>query len=58
MMGLSSGASYSNLERVKQELIFAEDLYYRLGAEVINIENQSIEELSEHILTIYNASFA
>lgn len=58
MMGLGSGASYSNLERVKQELIFAEDLYYKLGAEVINIENQSIEELSEHILGIYNASFA
>lgn len=58
MMGLGSDASYSSLERVKQELMFADDLYHRLNASVINIENQSIEELSEQIITRYNELLA
>lgn len=54
MMGLGENATYSSLERVKQELMFADDLYHRLNASVINIENQSIEELSEQIITRYH----
>lgn len=42
------------MERVKHELMFADDLFYRLKANVIYIENQSIEELSEQIITQYN----
>lgn len=54
MMGLGDSATYSSLERVKHELMYADDLYHRLNATVINIENQSIEELSEQIIGHYN----
>lgn len=54
MMGMSEDSSYTSMERVKHELMFADDLFYRLKANVIYIENQSIEELSEQIITQYN----
>ncbi|MGX7108778.1 pyruvate, water dikinase regulatory protein [Facklamia miroungae] len=54
MMGLGEKATYSSLERVKQELMFADDLYHQLNATVINVENQSIEELAEQIIGHYN----
>ena len=57
-MGLGDSASYSSLERVKEELMFADDLYHQLGASVIHIENQSIEELSEQIISQYNKLLA
>lgn len=58
LMGLGDSASYSSLERVKEELMFADDLYHQLGASVIHIENQSIEELSEQIISQYNKLLA
>lgn len=58
MMGLREDANYSSIERVRSELVFAEDLYYQLGATVIHIENQSIEELAEQIIGHYNRLMA
>ncbi len=49
LMGLESSSAYNDLERIKDELSYAEEVYAKLGAHVINIENRSIEETAQHI---------
>lgn len=49
MMGLGSQSTYNDLNRIKQELSYAEELYEKLGAHVISIENRSIEETAQQI---------
>ena len=49
LMGLGSTSAYNNLERIKRELSYAEELFEKLGASVINIENRSIEETAQQI---------
>ncbi len=56
LMGMAKENQYSDLNRVRQEIIFAEDLYHELGISVINIENRSIEELAQTIATLYENS--
>ena len=47
MMGLASESTYNNMQRIKQELSYAEELYDKLGATVINMENRSIEATAQ-----------
>lgn len=49
-LGLDEKATYSNIERVKTELMFANDLFNKIGAHIISVENQSIEEMAEHVI--------
>lgn len=49
MMGLSSGTSYDDLERIKQELRYAKDVFSMVNAQIINIEDYSIEEIAQII---------
>ncbi len=49
MMGLKSDSSYNNLERIRYELNYFNDLVAQLRAPVINIENRSVEETAQHI---------
>ncbi|MDK6375502.1 MULTISPECIES: pyruvate, water dikinase regulatory protein [Aerococcus] len=49
-LGLTSDAKYSQLERIKYELVTANDLYRELGAHVIDIEYKSIEESGAEII--------
>ena len=49
IMGLASESTYNNMQRIKQELSYAEELYDKLGATVINMENRSIEETAQQI---------
>lgn len=49
LMGLGSSSAYNDLERIKSELSYAEEVYAKLGAHVINIENRSIEETAQQI---------
>lgn len=49
LMGVTSTTSYNNLERIKSELSYAEELYARLGAMVVSVENKSIEEVAQII---------
>lgn len=53
MMGLDSASRYSDLARIRQELSNAEELYARLNANVINVENRSIEETAQVIEQMY-----
>ena len=49
LIGLASESTYNNMQRIKQELSYAEELYDKLGATVINMENRSIEETAQQI---------
>lgn len=49
LMGLGSISAYNDLDRIKKELSYAEELYEKLGAHVINIEDRSIEETAQQI---------
>lgn len=49
LMGLAAHSTYNNMQRIKQELSYAEELYDKLGATVINMENRSIEETAQQI---------
>ena len=52
-LGLDENATYSSLERVKTELMFANDLFDKIDAHIVSVENQSIEEMAEHIIQEY-----
>lgn len=49
LMGVNSSTSYNDLERIRAELSYAEELYARLGALVVSVENKSIEEVAQII---------
>ena len=53
MMGLDTTSQYSDYERICEELSYAEELYARLVATVINVENRSIEETAQLIEQIW-----
>lgn len=49
LLGLGSQSTYNDIERIKQELSYAEELFEKLGAHVISMENRSIEETAQQI---------
>lgn len=51
-LGLKSGSSYANMERILDELDYAEGIMKRLGCPVIDVSNKAIEETSEIILDL------
>ncbi|WP_462259353.1 pyruvate, water dikinase regulatory protein [Vagococcus teuberi] len=52
-LGLNGSSSYVALDRIKEELNFAHELYESLGAIVIDVENRSIEESAQLIEEAY-----
>lgn len=52
--GLPANTSYSDIEKIRKELAFANDLYEKLGCEVINVASLSIEETASMILNALN----
>lgn len=54
--GMNKCSPYSDRQRIKQELEFAHQLYEKLGCQVINVANRSIEETASIILTSLNSS--
>lgn len=52
--GLNPDTAYSDIEKIKAELVFANDLYQKLGCEVINVATLSIEETASIILNALN----
>jgi regulator of PEP synthase PpsR (kinase-PPPase family) len=51
-LGLSSNASYANLERILQELDYSEKVMKKVGCPVIDVSNKAIEETAGIILDI------
>jgi hypothetical protein len=51
-LGLDYTATYANMERILQELDFAEKLFNKLRCPVINVSTKAIEETASIILSI------
>ena len=49
-LGLTQEAKYCQLERIQQEIHYAQELYHTLKAQVIDIEYKSIEETGAEII--------
>ena len=52
-LGLGENATYSSIQRVKEELMYANELFGQLDAHVTTVENKSIEEIAEHVIQEY-----
>lgn len=48
--GLNPDTAYSDIEKIRDELAFANDLYKKLGCIIINVASLSIEETASLIL--------
>lgn len=48
--GMNPDTEYSKLDRIDKELVFAKDLYEKLGCLVINVSKKSIEETAAIII--------
>lgn len=51
-LGLPSGSNYASLERILQELDYAERIMKKIGCPVINVANKAIEETAEIVLSL------
>ncbi|SMB89747.1 hypothetical protein SAMN00017405_0657 [Desulfonispora thiosulfatigenes DSM 11270] len=51
-MGLMSSADYASIERILNELDYAEELMKKLGCPVLDVSNRAIEETASKILKI------
>ena len=49
--GLNPETAYSDREKIQAELKFANDLYHKLGCEIINVATLSIEETAAMIMS-------
>lgn len=52
--GLNPDTAYSDIEKIRAELEFANELYQKLGCVVINVASLSIEETASMILNALN----
>ncbi|MGO2852708.1 MAG: kinase/pyrophosphorylase, partial [Tetragenococcus koreensis] len=48
--GLSPDSAYSDIDKIKEELAFAKDLYDQLGCIIINVASLSIEETASMVM--------
>lgn len=51
-LGLKSEANYASLERILEELDYAEKIMKRIGCPIINVSDKAIEETADYILDI------
>ncbi|MCM2137708.1 pyruvate, water dikinase regulatory protein [Vagococcus fluvialis] len=49
--GLRPNTAYSDIEKIREELKFADDLYKKIGCLIINVAQKSIEETASIILS-------
>lgn len=53
-IGLRSDANYSSMQRILQELEYAEEVFRRVGCAVIDVTNKAIEETAVRVVEIIN----
>ncbi|RBW70516.1 pyruvate, water dikinase regulatory protein [Bacillus taeanensis] len=53
-LGLNDQANYANIERIKAELQYFDDIVKKMGCEVIDVSNKAVEETANIILNIYH----
>lgn len=49
-LGLQVEASYANLDRIKEELAYAEGIMKQIGCEIIDVSNKAVEETASYII--------
>ncbi|NHM30349.1 kinase/pyrophosphorylase [Bacillus sp. C11] len=49
-LGLNDQASYANIERIKEELVFFEKVVSRINCPIIDVTNKAVEETANEIL--------
>ena len=49
-LGLSQGAKYADIERIREELMYADEVMRKLGCVVIDVTDKAIEETAEIVL--------
>lgn len=52
-LGLMSGANYANIERILEELEYAEKVIRRVGCPLIDVSNKAVEETASIILEMF-----
>ncbi|OPX87083.1 pyruvate, water dikinase regulatory protein [Pelotomaculum sp. PtaB.Bin117] len=52
-LGITANAGYISMERINEELSYAEDIMNRTGCAVIDITNKAVEETANKVLEIY-----
>jgi [pyruvate, water dikinase]-phosphate phosphotransferase / [pyruvate, water dikinase] kinase len=52
-LGLNDQASYANIERIKEELLFFEKVVNRINCPVIDVTNKAVEETANVILNYF-----
>lgn len=51
-LGLDTRAQYASVQRINEELAYAEELMARIGCPVVNVTNRSIEESANEVLRL------
>jgi regulator of PEP synthase PpsR (kinase-PPPase family) len=52
-LGLSDNANYANINRIKEELAYFEEIVKKIGCPVIDVTNKAVEETANVILNLY-----
>ena len=53
-LGLSDEASYANLKRIQEELVYFEQLIEKIGCPVVDVTNKAVEETANLVLGALN----
>ncbi|NLL81401.1 MAG: kinase/pyrophosphorylase [Tissierellia bacterium] len=53
-LGLPRGSSYSSMERILEEIDYAEKIMKKIGCPIIDVSNKAIEETAEIIINYLN----
>lgn len=52
-LGLTADASYAQIDRIRQELKFSDEIMKRLGCRVIDVSNKAVEETASLIIDMF-----
>ncbi|KMK77040.1 pyruvate, water dikinase regulatory protein [Alkalihalobacillus pseudalcaliphilus] len=53
-LGITTDTSYVNLERIFDELEYAEKIMKRIGCPIIDVSNKAVEETADYIMKVLN----
>lgn len=53
-MGAGGSSGYSDMTRIREELVFAQKLYRELGCEVLDVTDRAVEETATVVLEMVN----
>ncbi|MET1030521.1 pyruvate, water dikinase regulatory protein [Domibacillus tundrae] len=54
-LGLDDSASYADVERIKKELMYFEEITAKIGCDVIDVTNKAVEETANIIMSLYRS---